>query len=126
MSVQAYWNVYIPSEPNKEFDSPAQVIAQEMDALAEIERIIASYSSGTIETTLRNLGGENLELEISGNIFRIIKFLENYPQTVRSPFLIYADSWAEQKALVEELGTKPSYQHVDILKREKGELDGGR
>lgn len=59
MSVQAYWNAYIPPHPDVEWEYPLDEIAEQVIQLRDIATS-ASATHRRLNTTVRNLGVRTL------------------------------------------------------------------
>lgn len=119
MSVQAYWNLDVGPQ-NREGDlvetrQNMNELKNRVDVLAHLETQARSFAG--VESKVHNLSGEDVELEISGNVYRMIQFLRTktsyLARDIVEPHIIWVNSQVEFDVVREEIDDKGMFQ-VDI------------
>lgn len=114
--IQAYWNTYTGNEimhPDRgvNLEDVAQGVYDQI-------RVREAALAAGLLTRTRNLGGENLELEVAGVSTAVAAFVLTMEADVVPPFLIYADTQAEEREVRGMLRGKTEYP-IDIEIRDR-------
>lgn len=112
MAVRAFWNVYIPPGKIEEWEYPAMELRSNINVLADIEGLTDGYQTNLTRSLYNN--GENLELILEGNIYRLVRFLHQYSREVSNPHLITTDTEIELAVLSEEIEVRNSKNPIDM------------